>query len=150
MGTYFKGGWFSKAKTSDTFEAQALEWAGVESQFFSIIGKALVPVDTAVWASHFPVQIPGVKEEAKAKSNAIEVALGLPRLPLKAGDQQTHVYDSTWGRRNTNASASSIPPRPPASGREGQPPVGDELQLRPVVWLSGFLDGLLSLLPVGC
>lgn len=97
MGTYFKGGWFSKAKTSDTFEAQALEWAGVESQFFSIIGKALVPVDTAVWASHFPVQIPGVKEEAKAKSNAIEVALGLPRLPLKAGDQQTHVYEFYMG-----------------------------------------------------
>lgn len=112
MGTHFQGGWFSSEKSHESYEAPKLEWAGVESQFFSIIGRALEPADTTVWASHFPVQIPGVKDEKAAKSSAIEIAMGLPRATLKAGERQTRTYEYYMGPKEFSRLGKLDPTKP--------------------------------------
>lgn len=72
-------------------EVDPLEWAGVNGQFFTTLVKPSEPYGATIWASRFPVEIPGEKgqPDEKKKPHAVQAGIGLPELMMNAGDQQT-------------------------------------------------------------
>ena len=119
IGMFYRDGRYFKTKTVDYFGgkkkilglfgrsekpyayfpgeekiADNLAFAGVNDQFFALLIQAKEPVDGQMWADKYPVVIDGDKEKSTQKRmRGCELAMSLPNVALKPGDQQTLGYD---------------------------------------------------------
>jgi len=91
---HFLGNMFSRAKPSEEIHARNLGWAGVSSQFYTIIVEPLQTADVPVWASAFEIKGDlSDKGSSKDKAHGIQTAIGLPELSLPAGESHTSSYE---------------------------------------------------------
>ncbi len=88
---------------SETKIADNLAWAGVNNQFFATLLHAREPSDGQVWADKYPVVIDGDEEQSRSKRmRGCELAMSLPRLDMKPGDQKTLTYDLYIGPKESS------------------------------------------------
>ena len=84
-------GIFGKSEIpSDKFQLESLKWAGVNDQFFTTIVMPETPYAAELWGSRIPVIVEGDAEKSADKRMAAsEAAIGLPKLTMNPGDQQS-------------------------------------------------------------
>jgi len=83
---------------SDSFALDSLKWAGVNDQFFTTIAIPEASYPAELWGSRIPVIVEDDAEaSAKKRMAAAEGAIGLPKLTMNPGDQQTLNYDIYLG-----------------------------------------------------
>jgi YidC/Oxa1 family membrane protein insertase len=83
---------------SDSFALDSLKWAGVNDQFFTTVAIPEAPYPAQLWGSRIAVIVEDDAEaSAKKRMAAAEGAIGLPKLTMNPGDQQTLNYDIYLG-----------------------------------------------------
>lgn len=88
----------SGPRPHEEFSIGLVQWAGVNDQFFTTLLRPVEPYPATLWASRFPVSIRGQEAASQKKQlHAVEAALGLPDLPLAAGEQRTLAYELYLG-----------------------------------------------------
>ncbi len=92
--SHFLGSMFGQAKPYEEIQARELNWAGVSSQFYTIIVEPLELADLPLWASAFEIK-GDLSDSGKSKDKAhgIQTAIGLPELSLPAGESRTFSYE---------------------------------------------------------
>jgi len=82
----------------DKFQLESLKWAGVNDQFFATIVIPETPYPAELWGSRIPVIVEGDAEKsAEKRMAAAEAAIGLPKITMNPGDQQSLNYSIYLG-----------------------------------------------------
>jgi YidC/Oxa1 family membrane protein insertase len=75
-----------------------LDWAGVKSEYFTIITRQLDHHGGRIWARRFPTVVEGHEEESRRMDlHGIECGLGLPDVALEPGETQVFDYEIYLG-----------------------------------------------------
>jgi len=75
-----------------------LDWAGVKSEYFTIITRQLDHHGGRIWARRFPTIVEGhEKESVRMNLHGIECGLGLPDVSLEPGETRVFDYEIYMG-----------------------------------------------------
>ena len=86
-------------KSYHEVEVGQMRWAGVHGQFFVTLVKPSEPYDATIWASRFPVDLPGleVQPTGKKKPHAVQAGISLPEMSMNPGEQRTLDFEVYLG-----------------------------------------------------
>lgn len=95
---WLKGFLFRPDRESYESEAKHLDWAGVKSEYFTLITRPLEHRPGKIWARRFATTIEGEEEQSiKMQTKGIECALGLPPDTLAPGETRVFDYEIYMG-----------------------------------------------------